>query len=96
MLEWENYITVMSNEIITKRLHISGLTTPAITPTDLANRLSAFGRIISLDDFGEVDALGQRRPFGYVTIEGRRTDLAKCEFSFCHHIPLGLIVVGQA
>ncbi|KAG2366931.1 hypothetical protein BDR07DRAFT_1606528 [Suillus spraguei] len=68
----------MSTETITKRLHISGLTTPAITPADLAKRLGAFGRVISLDGFGKLDALGQPRPFGYATIEGRRTDLARC------------------
>ncbi|KAG2126638.1 hypothetical protein BD769DRAFT_1461227 [Suillus cothurnatus] len=68
----------MSTEIITKRLHISGLTTPAITPADLTKRLGAFGTVISLDGFGKLDALGQPRPFGYVTIEGRKIDLARC------------------
>ncbi|KAG1798467.1 uncharacterized protein HD556DRAFT_1305934 [Suillus plorans] len=68
----------MSTETITKRLHISGLTTPAITPADLAKRLGAFGKVISLDGFGKLDALGQPRPFGYATIEGRKTDLARC------------------
>ncbi|KAG2348145.1 hypothetical protein BDR05DRAFT_1056799 [Suillus weaverae] len=68
----------MSTETITKRLHISGLTTPAITPADLAKRLGAFGKVISLDGFGKLDALGQPRPFGYATIEGHRTDLARC------------------
>ncbi|KAG0702710.1 hypothetical protein DFH29DRAFT_804512 [Suillus ampliporus] len=68
----------MSTETITKRLHISGLTTPAITPADLAKRLGAFGKVISLDGFGTLDALGQPRPFGYATIEGRKSDLAKC------------------
>lgn len=68
----------MSTETITKRLHISGLTTPAITTADLAKRLGAFGRVISLDGFGKLDALGQPRPFGYATIEGHRTDLARC------------------
>jgi hypothetical protein len=72
----------MSTETITKRLHISGLTTPAITPADLAKRLGAFGRVISLDGFGKLDALGQPRPFGYATIEGHRTDLARCKFYF--------------
>lgn len=70
----------MSTETITKRLHISGLTTPAITPADLAKRLGAFGKVISLDGFGKLDALGQPRPFGYATIEGRKTDLARCKF----------------
>ncbi|KAG2133535.1 uncharacterized protein EDB93DRAFT_883159 [Suillus bovinus] len=68
----------MPTETITKRLHISGLTTTAITPADLAKRLGAFGRVISLDGFGKLDALGQPRPFGYATIEGTRTDVARC------------------
>jgi hypothetical protein len=80
----------MSTETITKRFHISGLTTPAITPTDLAKRLGAFGKVISLDGFGKHDALGQPRPFGYATIEGRKADLAKCEI----HVIAFLLVLS--
>lgn len=68
----------MSDEIVTKRLHISGLT-PAITPGDLSRRLTSFGNVKAVDGFGLLDALGQPRTFGYITIEGTKGQLAKCE-----------------
>ncbi|KAI0091618.1 hypothetical protein BDY19DRAFT_636048 [Irpex rosettiformis] len=67
----------MTDELITKRLHVSGLT-PSITPTDLSQKLGSFGTITALDGFGGLDALGQPRKFGYVTIETTRPKLAKC------------------
>ncbi|KAI6094223.1 hypothetical protein EV401DRAFT_2084546 [Pisolithus croceorrhizus] len=63
--------------VVTKRLHVSGLT-PSITSTDILHRLSAFGSVKSLDGFGKLDALGDPRPFAYVTLEGKEKDLAKC------------------
>lgn len=68
----------MDTELVTKRLHISGLT-PAITAADLSRRLSTFGAVKDLDGFGKLDALGQPRNFGYVTLEGSKVQLAKCE-----------------
>ena len=68
----------MDTELITKRLHISGLT-PSISVADLSRRLSAFGNVKELDGFGKLDALGQPRKFGYVTLEGTKGQLAKCE-----------------
>jgi len=56
------------DEVITKRLHVSGLT-PAITPGELSQRLGSFGTIKALDGFGLLDAVGQPRKFGYVTLE---------------------------
>ncbi|KDQ62016.1 hypothetical protein JAAARDRAFT_190714 [Jaapia argillacea MUCL 33604] len=67
----------MSDPLITKRLHISGLT-PSITPADLQTRLSTFGTVKSLDGFGLLDALGVPRKFGYVTVEGTKSGLARC------------------
>ncbi|OBZ74192.1 putative endoplasmic reticulum metallopeptidase 1 [Grifola frondosa] len=64
-------------EIVTKRLHISGLT-PAITPADLAQRLTSFGSVKALDGFGQLDALGQPRKFAYVTLETTKPKLARC------------------
>jgi len=64
--------------ILTKRLHLSGLT-PSITQADLISRLSSFGAVKDLDVFGKLDALGQPRKFGYVTLEGTKAQLAKCE-----------------
>src|ERR1700677_3755799 len=63
------FVSVMDTERITKRLHVSGLT-PSITTTDLTHRLSKFGTVKDLDGFGKLDALGQPRKFGYVTLEG--------------------------
>ncbi|KAI5999700.1 hypothetical protein EDD15DRAFT_2363033 [Pisolithus albus] len=63
--------------VVTKRLHISGLT-PSITPTDILHRLSTFGSVKSLDGFGKLDALGDPRPFAYVTLQGKEKDIAKC------------------
>jgi hypothetical protein len=68
----------MDTGLITKRLHISGLT-PSITQTDLVSRLSSFGTVKDLDGFGKLDGLGQLRKFGYVTLEGTKEQLAKCE-----------------
>ncbi|KAH9926928.1 uncharacterized protein B0H18DRAFT_303671 [Fomitopsis serialis] len=67
-------------EIITKRLHISGLT-PAITPDDLAKRLGSFGAVKAMDGFGLTDAVGQPRKFGYVTLEATKKNLGRCESS---------------
>lgn len=63
--------------VVTKRLHISGLT-PSITSTDIFHRLSTFGTVKSLDGFGKLDALGDPRPFAYVTLQGKEKDVTKC------------------
>ncbi|KAF8840447.1 hypothetical protein BDN67DRAFT_1069276 [Paxillus ammoniavirescens] len=67
----------MTDELLTKRLHISGLT-PAITPADLERRLAAFGTVKAMDGFGARDALGDPRKFAYVTMEIGPKELAKC------------------
>jgi hypothetical protein len=67
----------MSETVITKRLHVSGLT-PALTANDLNQRLSAFGTVKALDGFGLLDGLGQPRKFAYITIETTPTKLARC------------------
>ncbi|KAI5120190.1 hypothetical protein M0805_002656 [Coniferiporia weirii] len=64
-------------EPITKRLHISGLT-PQISSTDLSKRFSTFGTVTALDGPGKLDALGQPRPFAYVTLETTKGQLSKC------------------
>lgn len=68
----------MSEPLLTKRLHISGLM-PSITPADLERRLSSFGKVMAMDGFGARDALGEPRKFGFVTMEIGAKDLAKCE-----------------
>ena len=71
----------MTEELIQKRLHISGLT-PAITPESLSQRLGSFGIVKTLDGFGKVDALGQPRKFAYVTIETTKSKLARCVYMY--------------
>ncbi|KAF9073325.1 hypothetical protein BDP27DRAFT_1319233 [Rhodocollybia butyracea] len=65
------------DEPITKRLHVSGLT-PNLSPADLSARLSNFGTVKSLDGFGLLDAVGQPRRFGYVTLETTQASLKRC------------------
>jgi RNA recognition motif. (a.k.a. RRM, RBD, or RNP domain) len=64
--------------IITKRLHVSGLT-PAITKSDLSQRLGSFGTVLSLDGLGQLDAVGQPRKFAYVTVQASKEQLARCD-----------------
>ena len=68
----------MAEDVITKRLHISGLT-PSITQADLSQRLGSFGTLKALDGFGKLDSLGQPRKYGYATIETTKPKLARCE-----------------
>ncbi|KAL5476626.1 hypothetical protein ACEPAI_3306 [Sanghuangporus weigelae] len=65
------------SEVISKRLHVSGLT-PQISATDLTSRFSSFGIVKALDGLGKLDALGQPTPYAYVTIETTKSQLAKC------------------
>ena len=67
----------MPDSLITKRLHISGLTT-AISSHDLERRLAAFGSLTALDGFGKLDALGQPRKFAYVTLQTTKSQLSRC------------------
>ena len=66
-----------SRELISKRLHISGLTA-ALSSHDLERRLAAFGTVIALDGFGKLDAVGQPRKFAYVTLETTKSQLSRC------------------
>lgn len=70
-----------AEEIITKRLHISGLT-PALRPADLSQKLGSFGTVKALDGFDKLDGLGQPRKFGYITLETTQAKLAKCASYF--------------
>ncbi|KAF8622391.1 hypothetical protein AX15_007045 [Amanita polypyramis BW_CC] len=66
-----------SEQPITKRLHISGLT-PALSATDISQRLSSFGTVKAIDGFGLLDGVGRPRKFGYVTIETTASKFARC------------------
>ena len=67
----------MSDSLVSKRLHISGLTT-AISSHDLERRLANFGELTALDGFGKLDALGQPRNFAYVTLQTTKSQLSRC------------------
>jgi hypothetical protein len=71
------------HRMITKRLHVSGLTpglTPGLTADDLEKRISSFGTIRAVDGFCLPDGSGQPRKNGYImiTIETTPAKLAIC------------------
>jgi hypothetical protein len=67
----------MSDDPITKRLHISGLTA-SITADDLSRRIGSYGTVEALDGLGKRDVLGALRPYAYVTLHTTRGQLARC------------------
>jgi len=71
---------------ISKRLHISGLT-PTLSAADISQRLSSFGTVKALDGFGLLDGVNRPRTFGYVTIEGTASNLAKCKQGDIYIVP---------
>jgi hypothetical protein len=77
----------MPDELVSKRLHISGLTT-AIASHDLERRLATFGSLTALDGFGKLDALGQPRKFAYVTLRTTKSQLSRCMQSPSCQTPL--------
>ncbi|CDU22576.1 uncharacterized protein SPSC_01206 [Sporisorium scitamineum] len=60
-----------------KRLHISGLTA-AFSKEDLERRFSTFGTVVALDGLGKRDALGQLRPFAYITLQAPPQQIKRC------------------
>jgi len=71
---------------VTKRLHISGLTS-ALTRADISARLSSFGTVKALDGLGLINGVNKPRNFAFVTIESTPSKLAKCEyFTRSHYI----------
>jgi hypothetical protein len=66
-----------SDTVVSKRLHIAGLT-PSVSASDLSQRLGTFGKVIAVDGVGALDGLGRPRPFAYVTIEAKRSQLTRC------------------
>lgn len=62
----------------TRRFHVSGVT-PAISAAELATRFATFGSVKAIDSVGALDALGQPRKFGYVTLEATPEKLNKCK-----------------
>ena len=72
------------NAVVRKRLHVAGLT-PGVSASDLSQRLGTFGTIVTVDGVGALDGLGGPRPFAYVTIEAKNSQLARCTCSFISH-----------
>ncbi|CBQ69851.1 conserved hypothetical protein [Sporisorium reilianum SRZ2] len=64
-------------DVAQKRLHISGLTA-AFSKEDLERRFSTFGTVLSLDGLGKRDALGQLRPFAYLTLQAPPQQIKRC------------------
>ncbi|SPO31176.1 uncharacterized protein UTRI_06025_B [Ustilago trichophora] len=60
-----------------KRLHISGLTA-SFSQEDLIRRFSTFGTVIALDGLGKRDALGQFRPYAYLTLQAPSQQIKRC------------------
>lgn len=65
-----------SAEIITKRLHIGGLK-PEITTIHLKDRFSIFGTVKDVEEL-QPDALGNPRPFTFLTLETTPAQLRRC------------------
>ena len=49
------------------------------TYEDLKKRFSTFGNVSALDGFGKLDALGQPRPYAYITLETTKGQLSRCK-----------------
>lgn len=64
-------------DTVTKRLHIGGLT-PTITPEHLRDRFRSFGKVLDVEEMG-LNALGEPRPFAYITLETTPLQLRKCK-----------------
>ncbi|GAC97795.1 hypothetical protein PHSY_005382 [Pseudozyma hubeiensis SY62] len=60
-----------------KRLHISGLTA-SFSKEDLERRFSTFGTVVALDGLGKRDALGQFRPYAYLTLQAPPQQIQRC------------------
>jgi hypothetical protein len=88
-------MSMPENSIISKRLHISGLT-PAISFDDLSRRLGSFGSVTALDGLGKLDALGQPRKFAYATLQITKPQLSRCTLSFAPSVFLTVVTLLQA
>lgn len=69
----------MSGGVVTRRLHISGLT-PGFSREALHERLATYGEVIDLEGCteGHVDAVGRRLPYAFVTLRTTPAQLTRC------------------
>jgi hypothetical protein len=63
-------------DIISKRLHVSGLTA-ALSEEDIVGRFSSFGKVSSVTGFGELDANGDLKKFAHLTLEASEEKLKR-------------------
>ncbi|WVN87178.1 uncharacterized protein L203_102355 [Cryptococcus depauperatus CBS 7841] len=67
----------MSNaEVITRRLHVGGLKSD-ITAAHIRDRFSHFGKVQNVEEL-QPDALGNPRPFTFLTLETTSAQLKRC------------------
>ncbi|SPO30186.1 uncharacterized protein UTRI_06025 [Ustilago trichophora] len=64
-------------DVSQKRLVISGLTA-SFSQEDLIRRFSTFGTVIALDGLGKRDALGQLRPYAFLTLQASPQQIKRC------------------
>ncbi|KAJ7154805.1 hypothetical protein C8R46DRAFT_1118471 [Mycena filopes] len=84
----------MSATTTTKRLHISF--TPSV-PASGTRDPPKFATVKAVDGLGELDGVGVPKKFGFVSIEGSETNIAKCVSSLSGSIWKGVKVrVGDA
>ena len=74
------------NAVVRKRLHVAGLT-PAVSASDLSQRLGTFGTVVAVDGIGVLDGVGRPRPFAYATIEAKNSRLVRCTCSLLTNPP---------
>ena len=76
-LAHEQKMELDPNTVVRKRLHVAGLT-PAVSTSDSSQGLGNPGTIVTVDGIGALDGLGRPRPFAYVTIEAKNSQLTRC------------------
>lgn len=64
-------------DVAQKRLLVSGLT-ESFSEEELVRRFSTFGDVLALDGLGKRDALGQFRPYAYLTLRAPQQQIQRC------------------
>lgn len=68
-----------SQQTITTRLHISGLSPTLCSVQDLSNRFTPYASVLSISHWPPTnDKLGQPRNWAFVTLKGSRDKIRKC------------------
>ncbi len=64
-------------DVAQKRLLVSGLT-ESFSKEELVRRFLTFGSVLALDGLGKRDALGQFRPYAYLTLRAPQQQIQRC------------------